>query len=46
MPDWDVSLVTDMSGLFDGKASFNQPIGTWDTSAVTNMENMFKYAGF
>ena len=25
--DWDVSQVTDMSGLFEGWSDFNQPIG-------------------
>ena len=29
MPDWDVSLVTDMSSLFNGKASFNADISRW-----------------
>ena len=55
MPNWDTSLVTDMSKLFyDCKLgldycgsvvfdsrSFNQAIGGWDTSQVTNMEGMF-----
>jgi surface protein len=55
MPNWDTSLVTDMSKLFydcnggwaycgsvvfDSR-SFNQAIGGWDTSQVTNMEYMF-----
>ena len=44
MPDWDVSLVTDMSSLFDGKTSFNQPIGSWNTSQVTSMRDMFRGA--
>ena len=30
MPDWDVSLVTSMSELFNGKASFNADISRWD----------------
>jgi len=36
--------VTDMYGLFDGNATFNQPIGSWDTSSVTNMSYMFSGA--
>jgi len=44
MPDWDVSLVTDMSELFKAKVSFNQPIGSWNVSQVTTMVGMFEYA--
>ena len=53
MPDWDVSLVTDMSGWnhtssssqgFGRKTTFNGDIGSWDTSQVTNMRSMFNYA--
>ena len=36
--DWDVSRVTDMSGLFKDKNSFNDDISRWDVSNVTNME--------
>ena len=42
--DWDVSQITDMSGLFAGKDFFNDDISRWDVSNVTNMENMFKGA--
>jgi surface protein len=35
------SFVTDMSRLFFGASTFNQPIGNWDTSRVTNMAGMF-----
>ena len=54
MPDWDVSLVTDMSGGswsaggdwkgFGIKTTFNGDIGRWDTSSVTNMRYMLSVA--
>ena len=40
---WDVSNVTDISGMFAATA-FNQPIGNWDVSSVTDMRSMFAYA--
>ncbi len=51
------SLVTDMSGLFRGDYPydvdsviyinpFNQPIGNWDVSQVTDMSNMFFSSAF
>ena len=42
--NWDVSNVTDMSGMFDSAQYFNQPIGNWDVSNVTDMGYMFKFA--
>ena len=30
-----------MSDLFNGKSNFNEPIGDWDTSSVTDMSFMF-----
>ena len=40
----DTSNVTDMSRMFSGAESFNQPIGNWDTSKVTDMASMFEEA--
>ena len=37
----DTSNITDMSYMFAGAKSFNQPIGDWDTSNVTDMSEMF-----
>ena len=51
MPDWDVSLVTDMSGFdgtscqgFGNKTTFNGDIGSWNTEKVTDMDSMFTSA--
>ena len=42
--NWDVSNVTNMSGMFEGAKSFNQDISNWDVSNVTNMISMFVIA--
>lgn|GEM_PF-5629135 len=42
--DWDVSLITDMSSLFQSKSTFNDDIGNWNVSNVTNMQSMFSVA--
>ena len=39
--DWDVSAITDMSGLFYDLKNFNADVSNWDTSGVTNMQQMF-----
>ena len=51
MPNWDTSLVTDMSGKtgttiqgFGGKSTFNGDISKWNTERVTNMYDMFHSA--
>lgn len=41
---WDVSNITNMSGMFESNGSFNQDIGNWDVSNVTNMQSMFHAA--
>ena len=50
MPNWDVSLVEDMSGYdggfqgFGGQSTFNGDISKWNTGKVTNMFSMFRDA--
>ena len=39
--NWDVSNVTNMSDMFEGAESFNQPLNNWNVSNVTYMNNMF-----
>ena len=41
---WDVSGVTNMSGLFQNKTTFNDDISGWNTSIVENMSSMFEGA--
>jgi surface protein len=42
--NWDVSLITDMSGLFSKEMKFNEDITCWDTSKVKSMNDMFSSA--
>ena len=44
MPEWDVSLVTDMQALFAFKADFNGNLSRWDVGSVRNMRDMFYLA--
>jgi uncharacterized repeat protein (TIGR01451 family) len=50
LSDWDVSNVTDMSGMFynvvfvGATSSFNQPLNNWNVSNVINMSQMFDNA--
>jgi len=37
--DWDTSLVTDMSSVFQWKGGFNANISAWQVGKVTNMNN-------
>ena len=39
---WDVSNVTNMSGLFWAANSFNQPLNDWNVSSVIDMNRMFQ----
>ena len=39
--DWDVSRISDFYRLFWQKSTFNDAIGSWQTSQVTIMEQMF-----
>ena len=39
---WDVSGITDMSGLFKDLKNFNADFSSWNTSGVTDMSYMFR----
>ena len=41
-----MSSVTNMRGVFQTATSFNQPIGDWDVSNVTDMRALFSYSGY
>jgi len=42
--EWDVSLISDMSGLFYSLNLFNEDISSWDVSNVYDMSHMFNGA--
>jgi len=42
----DVSHLTELSGAFNGKADFNDPIGSWDVSNVTRTGYLFRFGNF
>lgn len=39
---WDVSNVTDFSGMFRSNVNFNQPLNTWNVRAAMDMDEMFR----
>ncbi|WP_052501725.1 BspA family leucine-rich repeat surface protein [Thiomicrospira microaerophila] len=41
---WNLSNVTDISGMFDNAISFNQALNNWDVSNVTNFSSAFEGA--
>ena len=41
---WDVSSVTDMTGMFNRAPSFDGNLSAWDVSSVTDMTSMFSSA--
>ena len=43
---WDISNVTNMSGMFKNAVNFNHNINDWNVSNVVDMEGMFKFSSF
>ena len=41
---WNVTQVTDLSGIFANATSFNDDISNWNVSNVTNMTSLFENA--
>lgn len=44
--NWTVTSASTMFGMFSGQKLFNQNIGSWDVSNVTNMGYMFQAPAF
>ena len=44
MPDWDVSNILTMKGLFAGADAFTEDISRWDVGLVQSMTDMFSMA--
>ena len=44
MPDWDVSNILNMKGLFHGADAFTEGISRWDVGLVQSMTDMFSMA--
>ena len=44
MGEWDISSVSSLESMFDGKSQFNADISKWDISKVTNMGYAFRSA--
>ncbi len=42
--NWDVSTITDMSGMFQLAPDFNEKLEIWDVGSVTNFSSMFEDA--
>ena len=43
MPNWDVSKITDMHGLFSNIPKIEVDLSTWQVGNVKNMSNMFRH---
>lgn len=41
MNRWDTAGIFEMSDMFEGASSFNQPVSAWDVSHVGDMSGMF-----
>ena len=44
--NWNVSNVTDMTGMFQNASTFNQSLALWDVSNVTSVNYMLTGSGY